>query len=243
MVRSRRPTRQQASILINKLEAARRQLDAAIRMTFTGEDELAIHTVATAAYRILRDLLDKRGRHDLEELYRTGLYLKARDFVRGKLSASELKRLEIYEIVSAVAERARKLGDDFSIDDVPLSLSDSAKRAHWQTMSGISGFLKHADRTPEGVIALNEVDNESLLLYAGTAYSMMSHTSTPEMTVFYLYWLAADPARQEVINADQAEVVDYLKRLTPSKRRLACMKFTKSFKREADLERAARREH
>jgi hypothetical protein len=220
MVQLRLPTRQQASVFINKLEAARRQLDAAIRMTFTGEDVLAIHTVAAAAYRILRDLLDKRGRHDLEELYRAGLYVMAHDFVRGKLSASELKRLEIYDVVSAVAERARKLGDDFLIDDVPLSLSDSEKRAHWQTMSGISGFLKHADRTPEGVIALNEVDNESLILHAGAAYSLVSHTSTPEMAIFHLYWLAADPACQEAINADQAEVVGYLRRLTPSKRRL-----------------------
>lgn len=243
MVQSRRPIRQQASVFINKLEAARRQLDAAIRMTFTGEDELAIHTVAAAAYRILRDLLDKRGRHDLEELYRTGLYVKACDFVHRTISASELQRLEIYDVVSAVAERVRKLGDDFSIDDVPLYLSDSEKRAHWQTMSGISGFLKHADRTPEGVVALKDLDNESLIWHAGAAYSMVRHTSTPEMAVFSLYWLAADPARQEVINADQAEVVDYLQRLTPSKRRRVCMKFIRSFKREADLERAARREH
>jgi hypothetical protein len=104
MARSLGPTPRQASIFINKLEAARRQLDTAIRMTFANEDELAIHTVAAAAYRILRDILDKRGRHDLENLYRAGLYRMAKDFVNGKLSKDELIELQIYDLVSAIAE-------------------------------------------------------------------------------------------------------------------------------------------
>ena len=73
-------------------------------MTFANEDELAIHTVAAAAYRILRDILDKRGRHDLENLYRAGLYRMAKDFVNGKLSKDELIELQIYDLVSAIAE-------------------------------------------------------------------------------------------------------------------------------------------
>lgn len=41
---------------ITKLEAGRRQLDAAIRMWFKNEDMLAIHTVSRAAFRVLFDL-------------------------------------------------------------------------------------------------------------------------------------------------------------------------------------------
>jgi hypothetical protein len=43
-------------IYLNKLAAAQRQLCAAIRLFFAGEDELAVHTVASAAYRVLSDL-------------------------------------------------------------------------------------------------------------------------------------------------------------------------------------------
>ena len=43
-------------IKVNKLEAARRQIDAAIRMLFSGEDPVAIHTLAWAGFQILRDL-------------------------------------------------------------------------------------------------------------------------------------------------------------------------------------------
>ena len=43
-------------IKVNKLEAAQRQIDAAIRILFSGEDPVAIHTLAWAGFQILRDL-------------------------------------------------------------------------------------------------------------------------------------------------------------------------------------------
>jgi hypothetical protein len=50
-----------AKINVNKSEAARRQIDTAIRMLFSEEDPLAIHTIAGAAFRILRDLSGKKS--------------------------------------------------------------------------------------------------------------------------------------------------------------------------------------
>lgn len=50
-----------ARIRINKLDAASRQIDAAIRMTFAGEDPVAIHSVIAAGHRIIRDLCESRG--------------------------------------------------------------------------------------------------------------------------------------------------------------------------------------
>jgi len=41
---------------IAKLEAAQRQLDAAIRMFFKNEDMLAVHTVSRAAFRVIYDI-------------------------------------------------------------------------------------------------------------------------------------------------------------------------------------------
>lgn len=49
-----------AIIKINKTEAARRQIDTAIRMLFDNEDPVAIHTIAMAGFRILRDLTASR---------------------------------------------------------------------------------------------------------------------------------------------------------------------------------------
>ena len=49
-----------ADVAITKIEAARRQLDCAVRIFFAGEDYLAIHTLAHAAYSVLSDLHRER---------------------------------------------------------------------------------------------------------------------------------------------------------------------------------------
>jgi hypothetical protein len=54
-----------ATVHLTKLAAAQRQLNAAIRMLLRNEDELAVHTVAAAAFRILRDIKKKHGRGEL----------------------------------------------------------------------------------------------------------------------------------------------------------------------------------
>jgi hypothetical protein len=50
-----------AKIRVNKIDAARRQIDAAIRMLFDNGDPVAIHTLAAAGGRILRDLCGAKG--------------------------------------------------------------------------------------------------------------------------------------------------------------------------------------
>jgi hypothetical protein len=55
-------------VRINKLDAARRQIDAAVRMTFANEDPVAIHSVVAAGHRIIRDICEQRG--DIESYLR-----------------------------------------------------------------------------------------------------------------------------------------------------------------------------
>ena len=45
-----------AEIKTTKLDAARRQIETAIRMLFSGEDPVAIHTLASAGLKLLQDL-------------------------------------------------------------------------------------------------------------------------------------------------------------------------------------------
>lgn len=46
---------------IRKIDAARRQLDEAIRLWIEGRDQLAIHTIAMAAFGILYDVAEHHG--------------------------------------------------------------------------------------------------------------------------------------------------------------------------------------
>ena len=57
-----------AEIHITKQSAAQRQLDAAIRILFSGEDVLAIHTIVSAAHNVLTDI-DNKGGKSLLKLY------------------------------------------------------------------------------------------------------------------------------------------------------------------------------
>ncbi len=59
-----------ALIQLHRIEAARRQIDAAIRMTFAGQDPVAIHAVISAAHRAIQDYYRSRG--DVEAYLRLG---------------------------------------------------------------------------------------------------------------------------------------------------------------------------
>ena len=52
---------QMVIIKVNKTEAARRQIDTAVRLLFDNEDPTAIHTLSMAGFRILRDLAEKQN--------------------------------------------------------------------------------------------------------------------------------------------------------------------------------------
>lgn len=62
-----------AKMRISKIDAGRRQIDAGIRMTFSDEDPIAIHSVVAAGHRIVRDLCEQRG--DIED------YLRFKDVI------------------------------------------------------------------------------------------------------------------------------------------------------------------
>ncbi len=47
-------------VSISKPDAARRQLDLAIRLIFEGEDQVPIHTLIAAGFALVRDLLKKQ---------------------------------------------------------------------------------------------------------------------------------------------------------------------------------------
>jgi hypothetical protein len=58
---------------ISKLDGARRQIDAAIRMYLHREDQVSIHTLVMAAIQVLRDLSKASGRVSIEDAIRSGI--------------------------------------------------------------------------------------------------------------------------------------------------------------------------
>ena len=90
---------------VTKLAAAQRQLRAAIRMFFAGEDELAVHTVASAAYRILADFKSERGRDEVGDYYLTAIFYCVRDYRRGTLPSHLANDPDAMKWIREMADR------------------------------------------------------------------------------------------------------------------------------------------
>ncbi len=228
---------QSAIIYVTKVEAARRQVNSAIMMSLFNEDELAIHTVAAAAYRVLHDLLEKRGVDDFADTIRMGLFGMAKELVSGTLSEKGRKILAtdkyLKGIIPTIAERIRQHGGEVDIDLIlpksAISVSREAKRKRLEQLFNSANFLKHADRDHLAAIALDDVDNDMLIVSASAAYTMLAHDSTAEMTVFYALACVTSPERFEATDALLGHIVETLSPLSATQRRRACLRMVKNW--------------
>ena len=57
-------------IQVTKIEAARRQIDEAIRLLFENRDPVAVHTLTMASQRIIRDLCEETGAGGLWQAFK-----------------------------------------------------------------------------------------------------------------------------------------------------------------------------
>jgi hypothetical protein len=182
-----------ADLHLNKLAAAQRQLRSAIRLYFAGEDELAVHTVAAAAYRVLVDLKAERGMDEAADSYLTSIFYAIRDYRRGTLP-SDLKGSS--DFMAWVEEAANQIPihEDTKFEDISVRLSPETARDFWQRRNRVAKLLKHADRDPKSTIRLDEVDNLCLLLACCSAYLDIAKSLLGnEGFVFNIYVAASSP--------------------------------------------------
>ncbi|MDY6950236.1 MAG: hypothetical protein SWE60_01880 [Thermodesulfobacteriota bacterium] len=176
-----------AQLHVTKLAAARRQLRTAIRMFFAGEDELAIHTVASAAHRIIADLKKERGSDVVGDSHAMRVFYVVRDYRRGTLP----KRLtDDPEAMKGIQEMAEELPITASTkyEDIKVCVSTETARKWWQKRNKVSNFLKHADRDAKAHISLQEVDNLELLSQALASYTdLVQDDLGAEGLVFWMY--------------------------------------------------------
>lgn len=208
---------QQAEIYVNKLEAARRQIDAAIRMFLIDEDCLGIHSVVSACYRVLRDLLEHRGRYERDEIIRDGIYHIARRVADGTLTREELhNNFEEEVLCNFIEEIASKIANGSTKEDIDLTVrsSEAEIRRECGEKSVVSNFLKHADRDECGVIRLNIVDNLGMIFRAIQSYKMLNQTLTPEMNIGELLYWSSIPEIVQDANLEDHDILIKLSSLT-----------------------------
>ena len=146
-----------ADILISKATAAQRQIDAAIRMLFAGEDPLAVHTVAAAAKNIIDDLASQRGTPVVNEI--NDMWA---DTVRSTFTS-----------LSGAAPSEDAIRDDLQ----------SFRKWFRGMTNRPANFLKHADTDASGHLNMQSLETDFLLLQACTVYRILGSSlrlkSTP----------------------------------------------------------------
>ncbi|MBX9893789.1 MAG: hypothetical protein K2Y09_01220 [Nitrosomonas sp.] len=176
-----------ATVHITKLAAAQRQLRAAIRLYFIDEDELAIHTVASAAYRLINDLKAARGMTEAADVHLVSIFYVVRSFRRGTLPKHISENSEMMKWVAEMAEKL-PITAESKIEDVTAHIDDDAARTFWRKRNETSNFLKHADRDSQDQISLEKVDNFTLLMQAMAAYTdLVKNDLGPEGLILWLY--------------------------------------------------------
>lgn len=176
----------EAVVYVTKLAAARRQLSAAIKMFFSCEDALAVHTVAHAAYRVLSDLKGQRGRDEASDAYLRAIFYVVRDYRRGTLPKPLLDDPSALLWIEGMA-RELPITSSSTIDEIELRLPPGLVREYWARRNAISNFLKHADKDSDKHLHLDSVDNHHLVLSALAAYLDVARELPPEGMVFWVY--------------------------------------------------------
>ncbi len=187
-----------AQLHVTKLVAAQRQLRAAIRMFFAGEDELAIHTVASAAYRIISDLKKKRGRDEVADYYLTTIFYIVRDYRRDTLPKLLTEDPEAMKWIQEMAVQF-PITASMEFKDIKGSVSKETAREWWHKRNKVSNFLKHAEHDAKAHISLHEVDNLNLLARALASYSdLVKDDLGAEGIILWIYFNVVTETKEQL---------------------------------------------
>lgn len=202
-------TQQGAKVHVTKIAAAERQLRTAIRMFFAGEDELSVHTLTSAAYRLFCDLKAKRGMDEVSNDLLTGIFYVIRDFRRNTLPEHIISNVERMQRIRDMAEQL-PIRADSRIEDVSITVSPEEARKIWNEKNRIANFLKHADKDSNSTISLDEVNNFLLLMQCYSAYVDITNNSLGEEgQVFQMFINAGRKSHQSssMANRESAKIL------------------------------------
>lgn len=217
-----------AEIFVSKLAAAERQLREATRMFFDERDELAIHSVASAAYRLIADLKKKRGREEAADVRWTAVFYAVRDYRRGTLPSY---MSDDPKMMQAIRDWDKQVPahatESFEESSVRTTKADIKK--FWDERNKVANFLKHADSDSTAHLPMEEVDNLDLLSQAHASYSVLSgKVIWPEGWVLWLYFSVVREL-VEGLPEWETEVARMLERLSANDRLSLCSQLVNDF--------------
>ena len=217
-------------VFVTKVEAARRQLDAAILFFFREDDDLAIHTVGQAALRIVRDLLSKRGMDVFEEGSKLGFFEIVKAHAEGRLPGAFAAEPAVMKMLASMSVEQFEFFRTADFEDVRAEIINCDAYAHWRTWNKTANFLKHADKDPQDFLDLAEVRNEEILLMACAGYVELNLPLTDAMLIYHLYFSATN-YQQRNVSASAQRLISRLRELDEADRKTMCLKLLEEGRR------------
>lgn len=188
-------------------------------MYFLEEDELAIHTVASAVYGLLKDLKRDRGQSEAADSYCTTIFYLVRDFRRGALSAHFTGDPCLMAEIESISAQLLPITADSKLSDYQVTLTPPLERQYWNQSNRAANFLKHADRDVDEILALESIDNYLLLLKCCSAYRDIAPDDLgSEGFVFEAFSAATNPSHK--VTESTFDSLVELMRQAPSNNRL-----------------------
>lgn len=213
-----------AEVHLTKLAVAQRQLCSAIRMYFCGEDELAIHTVASAAYRIVTDLKSQRGRDEVGDYYLMMVFYAIRDYRRGTLPNYLADDRETMRWIHEWAEKL-PITATSKYEDTKASVSPDLAKQFWKNRNKVTNFLKHADRDANNHISMDEVDNLSLLILAQSSYLDIDKGGLGNEGLVLWIFNCVESEMVEALPTGLHQIATHLQSLSHEERKKLCSEF------------------
>lgn len=188
------------------------------------EDELAVHTVASASYGLLKDLKQDRGWSEAADSYRTRFFYLVRDFRRGTLPSHLTSDPSMMAEIERIADQLSPITADSKLSDVQVTISSAVEKQYWNESNQAANFLKHADRDAGGTLPLEKIDNNLLLLKCCSAYRDIAPDDLGnEGLVFEAFTAANNPAHQATGSAFDS-LLESMKRVPNDRRLTLCYK-------------------
>jgi hypothetical protein len=213
-----------ATVHVTKLAAAKRQLQAAIRLFFMEEDELAIHTVASASYGLLKDLKCDRRRSEAADSYLTTFFYLVRDFRRGTLPAHITATPSILAEIERIADQLSPITADSKLSDVQATIPPALEKQYWNENNQAANFLKHANRDTDGTLSLEMLNNNLLLLKCYSAYRDITPDDLGNEGLVFEVFTAVNNRSHQDTDSDFDSLVASMKRVPSDRRLLFCFK-------------------
>jgi hypothetical protein len=213
-----------ASVHVTKLSAAKRQLQAAIRMHFQPEDELAVHTVASAVYGLLKDIKSSRGLSEAADSFLVSIFYAVRDYRRGDLPRHLANDPVFMSEVERWAEQLSPITADSKLSDVRASIGAELERQYWNDTNKAANFLKHANRDVEQALNLEKVNNDLLLMKCFSAYQDVAPDDLGNEGIVFQAFVCADNESYKIGTSSFDSLVESMKKVPPEHRAHLCHK-------------------